>query len=161
MEWRGFGPKPKPISERLASKTVPEPNSGCWLWEGTVTKGGYGRIRRDYRGEYITTHRAAWEIYHGEIPEGMFVCHTCDTPSCVNPSHLFLGTHEHNQADMREKGRGWWQKSRGGTRKLSDQEVREIRQDDSRLQRELAEQYGVNPSAISKIKSFNLYGNVV
>lgn len=77
--------------------------STCWLWQGAPTSGGYGRFWFD--GVRKLAHRAAYEIFKGDIPEDMCVCHKCDNPLCVNPKHLFLGTHSDNMRDMGNKGR--------------------------------------------------------
>lgn len=71
----------------------------CWLWKAAKTPRGYGK----YSGGYA--HRYSWTIFNGEIPVGYFVLHKCDVPSCVNPSHLFVGTHQDNMDDMNAKGR--------------------------------------------------------
>lgn len=76
---------------------------GCWIWQGGKNKDGYGAAT--VNGKYINAHRLSFKLNIGEIPKGMFVCHTCDTPSCINPEHLFLGTHEDNMKDMKKKGR--------------------------------------------------------
>lgn len=77
----------------------------CWLWIGSKKKNGYGRFSPGGHGVNILAHRASWEFHFGPIPSGLFVCHHCDTPACVRPDHLFLGTHEENMADMWAKGR--------------------------------------------------------
>lgn len=85
---------------RLKSATN---TSGCWVWMGWLDKDGYGSTRVD--GKAIKAHRASYIAYHGEIPSEMCVCHKCDTPSCVNPDHLFLGSQLDNQTDKVNKRR--------------------------------------------------------
>jgi hypothetical protein len=78
-----------------------EPLSGCWLWNGALRSSGYGAAF--LAGKAVGAHRAAWTLFRGEIPEGMFVCHKCDVKSCANPEHLFLGTHDDNMRDCAAK----------------------------------------------------------
>lgn len=95
--------------QRFEDKYIPEPNSGCWLWTGSIRGSGYGYFRYQGRNEY--PHRFAYMAYKGSIPAGMEVCHRCDERSCVNPDHLFIGTRQDNIRDMIRKGRCGWQKS--------------------------------------------------
>lgn len=99
-----YGPRPRSLDERFWEKVSPEPNSGCWLWVAGRNTSGYGTIKCRPGGTRSAT-RISWELAFGSTPSGLFVCHRCDTPSCVNPGHLFLGTHRDNMLDAVRKGR--------------------------------------------------------
>lgn len=92
----------KPAKLRFDRKWTPEPNTGCWLWKHGTHKFGYGFFK--HAGE-VTAHRVSWVLHNGPIPDGMHVLHRCDVPQCVNPDHLFLGTHTDNMKDCARKGR--------------------------------------------------------
>ena len=108
---------PRPVVDRLMEKTIPEPNSGCWIWLGVVRNSGYGLIGvgSDVDGTRTmkSVHRVAYEEFVGEIPTGLYVLHRCDNKLCVNPEHLFVGTQADNMRDMHIKGRNYW----GGVRR--------------------------------------------
>jgi len=91
--------------ERFEAKYIPEPNSGCWLWTASCWENGYGQISLPNTFKIVGAHVASWMLHQGPIPEGLFVCHSCDMPPCVNPEHLFLGTQKENMQDAARKGR--------------------------------------------------------
>lgn len=78
----------------------------CWLWTGATNEHGYGKLSAN--GSWRLAHRVSWNLSNGEIPDNLQVLHRCDTPACVNPAHLFLGTHADNMRDMKQKGRWKW-----------------------------------------------------
>lgn len=94
----------KPLKDRIEASSIPEPNSGCWLWLGAYDRDGYGRLQVG-PGSPKAAHRASWEAFNGTIPHGLYVLHRCDLPACVNPDHLWLGTHSDNMRDCSAKGR--------------------------------------------------------
>lgn len=101
-------PISKTAARRFATKyTIAA--SGCWEWLSAQQPRGYGFFTM-YKKERGHTncelaHRASWMLHNGPIPEGQFVCHRCDNPSCVNPAHLFIGSAQDNVSDMIQKGR--------------------------------------------------------
>lgn len=131
----------------------------CWLWTGALDRYGYGRANRGVPSLRTGAHRVSWEIVNGEVSAGLFVCHRCDVPACVNPAHLFLGTNAENLADALKKGRI----RRGeeqGCAVLTEAQVIEIRWrlavgDDGRA---LAREFGVAEMTVSSIKSGRTWG---
>ena len=94
------------LAQRFWSKVVKSKHpDGCWVWTGARGSKGYGSLARGERGLTRLTHRISWEMHHGPIPDGMCVCHHCDSPPCIRPDHLFLGTDSDNMRDMNAKGR--------------------------------------------------------
>src|SRR6476660_2876140 len=82
---------------RFAQKVMPEPNSGCWLWTGGLSQNGYGTLHDGVK--FAGAHHYSWRLHRGPVLKGMYVCHRCDTPTCVNPDHLFVDTPSANQRD--------------------------------------------------------------
>ena len=91
------------IEERFWSKVQPEPNSGCWLWDATIARGGYGHFWSD--GRLVYAHRFSYELEHGVIPEDLVLDHLCSVPSCVNPQHLEPVTQQINAQRTVDRGR--------------------------------------------------------
>lgn len=137
----------------------------CWIWKGKGCSWGYGRMRID--GKQERTHRISYKLFKGEIPEGLFVCHSCDNPICVNPDHLWLGTASDNHKDMVQKNRHFvpeykfkkgtkFKGEKNGKSKLTRKQVNEIRSKyipRAYTQKMLAEEYDVTPDNIKQIIS--------
>lgn len=133
---------------RFWEKVSKEPD-GCWIWRAFTLKNGYGYVKTDKRCELA--HRVSWILTNGEIPSGLFVCHSCDNKACVNPAHLFVGTHQDNMNDMVAKGRSRFGMQVPGT-KLTTADVQEIRNSSEKLA-VLSARFGVRDSAISRIRN--------
>jgi hypothetical protein len=135
--------------------------SGCWMWTGGTrpnSKGvPYPRHWTD-DSESIGAHRFSFELVHGAIPQSMYVCHKCDTPLCVNPDHLFLGSHQDNMRDMVAKqrsfvGRG---EDKKGRAKLTNQQADQIRKMNMSHSK-IAFMFGVSATTIGRIKREESY----
>lgn len=143
---------PPAIWDRFWSKVRIGGEDECWLWMAGRTSLGYGYFSID--GSHRYAHRMVFELYHSN-PGGLNVLHRCDNPPCVNPGHLFLGTHADNAADREAKGRG---RQLFGERHpnafLEDQDVAEMRRlwsSGESTQPEIAYKFGVSQSHVSKI----------
>lgn len=145
----GLKGRPLSLQERFESHCIPEPNTGCWLWIGATGSDGYGKAIVDGRSR--RAHRVSWEMFRGEIPPDVVICHRCDNPPCVNPSHLFLGTQLDNIADRHSKGRSAGPRGvLNPNAKLNPKAVREIRELRARglLLREIAARVGVSRTSV-------------
>ena len=119
---------------------------GCWIWMGARDRKGYGRHGVAGERRTASAHRSAYEAAFGPSPVGMAVCHRCDTPSCINPAHLFLGTQGDNCADMARKGRH-------GLAKIDAAQAAEIKRRlrSGETHRAIATAFGVDRSTITQI----------
>lgn len=135
-------------AERLMSRTVVNEKTECWEWTGQRWGRGYGTL--SVMGRHRSAHRFSYEIHNGPIADGMLVCHHCDNPVCVNPKHLFLGTHAENAADRNAKGRQ-------ARHKLTEADVIAIRAANG-TQREVAAKFGVSKALISMIRAGKSWG---
>lgn len=143
----------KSLEHRLWAKTNVRGPNECWEWQGYKREKGYGQIGRGggRRNGLVSTHVAAWEVTHGPVPKGIYVCHRCDNPSCCNPAHLFLGTPADNMRDkVRKKRHPIGEDCRHAS--LTEQEVRAIRRlTKTMTQQAVAERYGVSRSLVGLI----------
>lgn len=154
-------PPARDVMDRLLEKVVMEPNSGCWLWIGSACPRGYGSI--GLNGVTTAVHRLSYERHVGPIRDGLSVLHKCDTPQCIRPDHLFLGTPKDNTQDMLRKGRVKRTGKRFGSNhcqaKLSESQVAEILKTPG-LHKDVASRFGVTDSTVSLIKRRKIWRHV-
>lgn len=146
------------IEERFFAGIEADPNGGCWFWGAASDGHGYGVM--NVMGTVEKTHRLSWRLFRGEIPDGLHVLHRCDTPPCVNPVHLFLGTPADNSADKHSKGRD--NPSRGSDHfraKLTEEAavaiVQEVRR--GRTHRDIGREYGISHAVVGEIARGNAW----
>lgn len=130
------------VFDRFDAKWTPEPFSGCWLWTAGIVGKGYGHF------DSGRAHRFSWERRYGAIPNGLMVCHKCDTPSCVNPEHLFLGTALDNVRDCIQKGREAKGEKQGAAKLTESDVILILELANTTGNKALARRFGVSPSAI-------------
>lgn len=154
--------KMKPIVDRFMLKV--KKTDSCWLWTANKNKIGYGYFWMKVANRQLLAHRVSYELFVGSIPCGLLVCHKCDNPSCVNPNHLFIGTHLDNMNDMFNKNRQSTCKSRAGIQngraRLSEDDVIQIRIIKNLKNIEIAAKFGVSPVTIEQIKNRRLWKHI-
>jgi hypothetical protein len=146
------GPRRRPTEERFWNQVDKRSPGECWLWFSGKPSPHYGRFK--VGNGQVPAHRYSYELHYGPIPEGMYVCHRCDTPSCVNPHHLFLGTALDNTLDSINKNR--WNSPVGEQHhaaKLTEDAVHLIRELASKgvSQPAIALRFSVGQGVISRI----------
>ncbi|MEG4286266.1 HNH endonuclease signature motif containing protein [Microcoleus sp. A006_D1] len=145
-------PKYLPLSQRLENHITSKDN--CWLTD--LPNNGHGYCKISVNGKTKYAHRIAYEVYKGKIPENMQVCHSCDIPGCINPSHLFIGTQQENLIDCINKGRSNKPKGENHHKaKLNESNVRQIKSllvESNLTLKQIAEIFDVGIGAISDIK---------
>lgn len=155
------------VERRFWPKVIkPEGFEACWPWGGASRdRHGYGNFKiRSY--QLARAHRVSYALYYGRSPGAMLVCHHCDNPKCVNPTHLFLGTVQDNSDDMVRKGRAAKMDMRGERNhaaKLDDQAVARIRDliNAGLTNKAIALQFGVTHQLISRIRRGRSWGGPV
>lgn len=151
----------RPLIDRFMERVSKQAN-GCWLWTGGLDRDGYGLFRGMLGGKPLNrAHRFSVVHFKHVLPQdGENVCHTCDTPSCVNPDHLFIGTAAENQQDKWQKGRAYVHKGETHwSTKLTEDDVRAIRASTEK-QRDLAARYGLTQTTISDIRRRKSWAHV-
>lgn len=147
-----------PVEGRFRNRYVVDPSTGCWNWTRGKSRAGYGQIGD--RGRVLYAHRYSYELHKEPIPTGYEVCHRCDNPGCVNPEHLFLGTHGENLADAAAKNRMCAPKGEASpVAKLTVDQILAIRAD-QRSTRAIGADYGVSNRHVSAIKRREVWSHV-
>jgi len=161
--YKFINPKIPTMKEHFESKFIKRDTNKCWLWTGAKDKNGYGDFNLHLTNETnkykkVKAHRYSYELYMGKFKNSFLVCHSCDTPSCVNPNHLFLGTAADNASDMVKKKRSM-SGERNNRGKLKAHQVIEIREKLSKRynQTKLSKEYGVSRNTIKTIKNFQIW----
>lgn len=140
------------LIERFHEKWMLNEESGCWEWQAATMGRGYGFIKIPGTRKQINAHRLSYLIHYSSIPDDKIVCHSCDNPKCVKPSHLFLGTQSENLTDMKSKGRHL-NGEKNTESKLTEGMVRQIHNlaKQGVSQSKIGRSYGVGQGTVWKI----------
>lgn len=150
------------IEDFLEQRIDKDSETGCWNWAGHKNKTGYGVINNPWYGKFGTpfAHRISYIVHKGPIEKGMFICHTCDNPKCINPLHLYEGTAQDNVDDRTNRGRHGHRNEL--KRKLTDDQVKEIRKlSKTKSQRDIAKIYKVSQRTVCNIINNKTYKDVL
>jgi len=148
---------PRTLENMLFMKLAKDEVTGCWNWTGGLFDSGYGRVTKN--GKNALAHRVSYAHFFGSIPEGLQVCHKCNNKRCINPDHLYVGTHNDNMRDVTltdvHKGEN------NAKALLTQSQVLEIKahiRERKIVYRKIAEMYGVSRQAIKDIASGRTWG---
>lgn len=150
-----------PLIDRFWVKVKKGKPDECWAWLFGVDNNGYGQF--SVNGRPVKAHRVAWMIVNGEIKNGLHCLHKCDNPICVNPSHLFLGTHAENMKDMTEKGRNFIPHGElCPLHKLTNEQVLEIRRlcKSGLTNKAIAKRFKIDKTHVYQIKAFRIWKHI-
>jgi hypothetical protein len=158
--------------DRLYKMSIVDTETMCWNWigtlKGTIPLKQYGSItigsRLNGTRKQMSAHRFSYQVFKGEIPDDMFVCHKCDNPKCINPNHLFLGTRQDNVDDREAKGRNKIQSGENhGKSKLTEEQVLLIRQlkIDGIKRNGIQKQTGISSILIKEVLLYRTWKNIL
>lgn len=143
------------LKARFDTKWKLDETTGCWLWTASCAGKGYGQIKIPGERVQIYAHRLSYILHKGvDVEKGKHICHTCDTPKCVNPEHLFMGTNHENHMDMKNKGRST-HGEKNSQAKLTEEKVIQLH---GMVKlgiptKEIARLFGIHQSAVIRIKN--------
>jgi hypothetical protein len=138
------------LPDHIQDKIIPVTESGCWLWTAGGNGWGYGSVKVGKKSQLA--HHAVYCFFHGPLPRGTVLRHSCDIPHCVNPEHLEPGTHADNVADRVSRARSA-RGTRNGRSKLTADQVRDIRSDTVTSNADVGRKFGVDTKAIAQIRA--------
>jgi hypothetical protein len=162
MRFRGHVAFKTPPEIRFWAKVIVKGPDDCWEWQAYIDARGYGRFK--FEGKDDRAHRVSWVLERGQIPDGLCILHKCDNPKCVNPDHLYIGTHQDNMRDRTDRNRSAHNRifgERHGHSKATAEQVLEIRKiGHSKSLKEMSALFGLSVSHISRLRSRKLWPHI-